>query len=147
MSVALGLTAIYFTVPYDFFYKLTQTNKTPHTYSVNEMGMAIQRVESSETYDRYIKEDSNRAEQFIAYNTGMVKSVLSEKRHNDKSALDIMASGPLDAASDFSDILSGVPVGNSPNKEAKVILEKVFQDIPQDQLGSADITLDADLAR
>lgn len=150
-SIGIGVTGalalLYLTVPYDFFYSVKPKEETDVVYAVNEMGMAIQRAESYEAHINQIKEDSNRAEQFIGYTAGMVKATLTEKSHNGKSAVDIMSSGPLDAVSGFSDILSGVPVGNSPNQESKAILEKTLQHVPQTQLDNYDDGISAELGR
>lgn len=138
-NVALGglvvFGLLYIVLPYDTFYtpngtlKAAESGKAPYSvdstdirtkyHAVNEMGMILNRVENEESHQRQIKEDSNRAEQFINTVSGMTKQVLTDKSHNGKSALDIMATGPLGAASGLSDILSGVPVGESPNQEAK----------------------------
>ena len=147
MMIPLGLAALYFVIPYDFFYSYSNHNVPDQAYEVNEMGMAIQRVESTEAYENEIKENSNRAEQFLGYTSGMVKSTLTEKNHNGKSAVDIMSSGPIDTVSGFSDVLSGVPVGNSPNKESKEILESTLQNLPQTKIDNYDNGINTELGR
>lgn len=130
---------LYEFLPYDTFYSPHGTQKAaergyaPYTsdskdiqtqlHAINEVGLVLHRVKNDENHQNQIKEDSNRAEQFINTVTGITKQALTEKNHNGLSAMDIIATGPIGVASGFSDILSGVPVGESPNKEAKQIYQ------------------------
>lgn len=124
VGVFLGLLVLYAVLPYDTF--LSPNGSVESTdFGVNEMGLILNRVENEEAHQRHIKEDSNRAEQFIGEMSKISKEVLTEKSHNGKSAMDIIATGPFGVASGFSDILSDVPVDESPNKEAKEVLENV----------------------
>lgn len=147
MGISIVLASMYFVIPYDFFYSLSIRKKPAEVYAVNEMGMAIQRAESAESHAEEIKQDSNRAEQFIGYTSKMVKTTLTDKTHNGKSALDIMASGPIDSVSGFSDVLSGVPLGNSPNTEAKTILESTLKSIPETKSDDYDYGINTELGR